>query len=90
MSYDARPWLKKVALASVKGMSDREVEERGFNIMLTAMRSAYCARHPDSLLARHPTEGRQGRPPARSDAPMGRESEDIAPAEAGAENRKQS
>jgi hypothetical protein len=46
MAYNARPWLRRVALASVAGMSDREVKERGFHIMLGAMRSAYDARHP--------------------------------------------
>lgn len=46
MAYNARPWLRKVALASVSGMSDKEVEERGYQIMLDAMRSAYNARHP--------------------------------------------
>lgn len=35
-----------------------------------------------------PTIGRQGRPPVRSDAAAGRVSEDIAPAQAGAQDGK--
>ncbi|MBX7496781.1 hypothetical protein K3172_13020 [Qipengyuania sp. 6B39] len=64
MSYNAKPWLRRVALASVAGMSDQEVSERGFGIMLDAMRSAYCARHPDSKMALSRREARQGRPAA--------------------------
>ncbi|MDP3550642.1 MAG: hypothetical protein Q8R81_09615 [Novosphingobium sp.] len=51
MAYNAKPWLRRVAAASVSGMSDRIVEERGFQIMLDSMRAAYIARHPDSPLA---------------------------------------
>ncbi len=55
MAYDAKPWLRRVGLAAVAGMSDREVEQRGFQIMLDAMRAAYHARHPD---ARPPAKDR--------------------------------
>jgi len=47
MAYDAKPWLRKVAQAAVAGMSDKEVEQRGLQIMLDAMRAAYNARHPE-------------------------------------------
>jgi hypothetical protein len=45
MAYDAKPWLRRVAAASVAGMSDKDIEQRGFQIMLDAMRAAYNARH---------------------------------------------
>lgn len=45
-SGSAKAWLKRVALAAVSGMSDEEVEQRGFQIMLDSMRSAYEARYP--------------------------------------------
>lgn len=51
MAYNAKPWLRRVASASVQGMSDKAIQERGFQIMLDAMRAAYIARHPESLKA---------------------------------------
>lgn len=45
MAYNAKPWLRRAALASVSGMSDAEVEQRGLQIRLDAMRAAYTARH---------------------------------------------
>ncbi|MEO5586079.1 MAG: hypothetical protein ABIQ81_00130 [Novosphingobium sp.] len=42
----AKPWLRRVALAAVSGMSDSDVEQCGFQIMLDAMRAAYAARYP--------------------------------------------
>ena len=76
MSYNARPWLRKVAMASVSGMSDTQVSERGFEIMLDAMRAAYCARHPDSKLAEERRAAAQGRlaaadPSAKPSSPSG-------------------
>ena len=56
MAYNAKPWLRKVASASVQGMSDKAIQERGFQIMLDAMRAAYIARHPESEMARHHRE----------------------------------
>lgn len=65
MAYNAKPWLRLVGLASVSGMSDAEVEQRGFQIMLDAMRAAYTARHgtpttvtPDPI--RGPASSEQG------------------------------
>lgn len=46
MSYNAKPWLRRVGIAALAGMSDDEVRERGFEIALAAMRAAYAARHP--------------------------------------------
>lgn len=46
MAYNARPWLRRIAMASVAGMSESEISERGYQIMLDAMRAAYDARHP--------------------------------------------
>lgn len=53
MAYDAKPWLRKVAQASVLGMPDKDIQQRGFQIMLDAMRAAYIARHPESAMAHH-------------------------------------
>jgi len=47
MAYNAKPWLSRVGLVVVSGMSDAEVAQRGMLIMLDAMRAAYYARHPD-------------------------------------------
>ena len=46
MAYDAKPWLRRVATAAVAGMSKQEIIDRGFDVMLAAMRAAYQARHP--------------------------------------------
>lgn len=46
MAYNAKPWLKRVGMAALSGMSDREAEQHGFQVALDAMRAAYYARHP--------------------------------------------
>ena len=52
MGYNAKPWLRRVGAAATSGMSRRELEERGFEVALGAMRAAYYARHPEEA-ARH-------------------------------------
>ncbi|MBB3991320.1 hypothetical protein [Croceicoccus naphthovorans] len=71
-TYNARRWLRKVGKASVRGMSDAEIAERGLEIMLSAMRSAYAARHPssqmaDKLASSSRTEGGADRQPVGHD-----------------------
>lgn len=51
MAYDAKPWLRRVAIASVAGMAHKDIEQRGFQIMLDSMRAAFIARHPESPMA---------------------------------------
>lgn len=48
MSYNAKPWLRSVGAASLRGMSDKDVQERGFQVAFEAMRAAYYARHPEA------------------------------------------
>lgn len=57
MSYNAKPWLRSVGAAALRGMSDKDVQERGFTVAFEAMRAAYYARHPEARPASQTDNG---------------------------------